>query len=236
MRNKNLVIILFTLGILLIGLTACQTITPPEYIPPDDLTSEKISYYEQGMIELYPDDLPLLYLPDDPTQYELGDFNYYQICVACHGNWGQGLTDDWREKGFLEDMNCWTSKCHGSNHPPQGFTFPREVPPLLGENALTGYNSARQLEIVIRTTMPWWDPGQLSDEVSMAITAYLMRNRGEIPEGLIITDDNISDYPINPEPTKPIFWITIGGSIILIILVTILIIKKQKRNKSDIQD
>ncbi|MBT3669533.1 MAG: hypothetical protein HON98_11345 [Chloroflexi bacterium] len=232
MRNKSLLKFLLFIGILLLALAACQTIAPPEYIPPDDLTPEKIEYYEQGMIELYPDDLPLLYLSENPTQYELGDYNYYQICVACHGNWGQGLTDEWREKGFMEDSNCWTSKCHGSNHPPQGFTFPREAPPLLGENALIGYNSARQLELVIRTTMPWWDPGQLDPEVSMAITAFLMRNRGEIPEGLVLTDENISDYPINPEPNNSSLWIAIGGSIVLIILLRV-IIKKQKESKPD---
>ena len=164
------------------------------------------------------------------------DYYYYLICLACHGNWGQGLTDDWREKGFLEDMNCWTSKCHGSNHPPQGFTFPREVPPLLGVNSLTGYNSARQLEIVIRTTMPWWDPGQLSDEVSMAITAYLMRNRGEIPENLVLTDENISDYLINPEPTNAPLWITAGLSVILLILISLIIHKRKKIKSKKIPD
>ncbi len=67
-----------------------------------------------------------------PTQVEAGHLIFWGVCMACHGSQGQGLTDEWRQAAFGEDNNCWASKCHASNHPPQGFEFPRIVPALVG--------------------------------------------------------------------------------------------------------
>jgi hypothetical protein len=107
------------------------------------------------------------------------------------------LTDEWRETGFGEDMNCWQSKCHAANHPPQGFEFPREIPPILGKGAMSGIADAQQLYQVIHETMPWWDPGQLSVEQSLNLTAYIMRARGELPEGVVLTESNLAAFPLH---------------------------------------
>ena len=53
-----------------------------------------------------------------PTQVDQGHFVYYQVCIACHGDHGQGLTGEWRAQFGSKDMNCWQSKCHSFNHPP----------------------------------------------------------------------------------------------------------------------
>jgi hypothetical protein len=122
--------------------------------------------------------------------------------LACHGNWGQGLTDEWREIGFGEDMNCWQSKCHASNHPPQGFEFPREVPPLLGKNALIRIADAKELYQTIYETMPWWAPGSLTEEEAINLTAYIMRARGELPEGIVLTQSNLAALPLHTQAPK----------------------------------
>jgi hypothetical protein len=48
-------------------------------------------------------------LPDDPAPADYGEQDCYQICMACHGDQGQGLTDEWRE-AWDGDSYCWESK------------------------------------------------------------------------------------------------------------------------------
>lgn len=194
-------VISFGIGLVFSGLlTACQPApSEPAPISYDGLSEEKLVYVQRGLIELVPDDLPAPILPPQPVQADLGAEPYYQICLACHGNWGQGLTDEWREIGFGEDMNCWQSKCHASNHPPQGFEFPREVPPLLGKNALIRIADAKELYQVIYETMPWWAPGSLTEEEAINISAYIMRARGELPEGIVLTQANLAAFPLHTQ-------------------------------------
>ena len=75
-------------------------------------------------------------LPAVPTMADKGAIPYWGICLSCHGDKGQGLTDEWRQGGFGLDMNCWKSKCHAPNHPTPGFTLPRLVPAIIGPNTL----------------------------------------------------------------------------------------------------
>lgn len=183
-------------------LYSCQAEQPAEQDTiPEGLSPIKQGYFQRGLIELVPDDLPPPTLPPEPTQADFGTETYYQICLACHGNWGQGLTDEWRETGFGDDMNCWQSKCHASNHPPQGFEFPRIVPPLLGRGAMSSITNAKQLYRVIYETMPWWNPGSLSEEEALNLTAYLMRARKELPEGIVLTEANLEAFQLHaPAP------------------------------------
>jgi hypothetical protein len=197
---SGLIIILFVF--LLIG---CQAEEPePLAISLEDLSPTKQGYYQRGMIELIPDDLPPPPLPENPTQADLGEQTYYQVCLACHGNWGQGLTEEWRETGFGEDANCWQSKCHASNYPPQGFEIPRELvmPPVLGKGALSGFSNAKQLYQIILETMPWWYPGSLSEEEAINLTAYIMRARNELPEGIVLTEANLEAFQMHAPAGK----------------------------------
>jgi hypothetical protein len=190
---SGIIVLLATL--LLFG---CQAEEPePPAISLEDLSPIKQGYFQRGLIELVPDDLPPPILPENPTQADLGEQTYYQVCLACHGNWGQGLTDEWREIGFGEDMDCWQSKCHAANHPPQGFEIPREMPPVLGKGALSGFANAKQLYQLIFETMPWWYPGSLSEEEAMNLTAYIMRARKELPDGIILTEANLEAFQMH---------------------------------------
>jgi mono/diheme cytochrome c family protein len=161
----------------------------------------------QGFVELVGDDLALAPLPSKPSQADSGSESYQQICLACHGDWGQGLTDAWREE-WSEDANCWQSRCHAPNHPPQGFQLPKSVPGLLGPNSLIRFNTAAELKQNILGTMPWWNPGLLTDDQAWALTAYLMRARGELDDQVTLNVGNASVYrlhsayvpPPNPRP------------------------------------
>ena len=110
---------------------------------------------------------------DPPTQVELGHYSYYISCMVCHGDKGQGLTDEWRNVNPPEDRNCWQSRCHAPNHPPEGFEIPRSAPPVMSVGALDAYPTAADLYEYLRTDMPWAFPGILPDEEYWQLTAFL---------------------------------------------------------------
>jgi len=124
---------------------------------------------------------PPLIIPDlgpDATRADYGEWAYRLVCSACHGNRGQGLTNEWRAQWPLEDQNCWQSKCHAPNHPPDGFEIPHFVPPVLGSDTLVRFDNALDLHDYIRQSMPWQEPASLSEKEYWDITAYLVRQRG----------------------------------------------------------
>jgi mono/diheme cytochrome c family protein len=124
-------------------------------------------------------------MPPSPSQADYGALTYYQICMACHGDRGQGLTDEWRAV-YGDDSNCWVSRCHAANHPPEGFDLPHSSPALLGPGTLLSYATASDLDARILSTMPWWKPQSLSQDQAWELTAYLMRARHELPERIIL--------------------------------------------------
>jgi mono/diheme cytochrome c family protein len=117
-------------------------------------------------------------LSDPPTQLEQGHLEYWMSCMVCHGDRGQGLTEEWREVLDPEDMNCWQSKCHAPNHPPEGFEIPRTSPLVMGPGALTGYDTAQDLFEYLRVDMPWAFPGLFQDDQYWGLTAYLLDQNG----------------------------------------------------------
>ncbi|MEW5941693.1 MAG: cytochrome b N-terminal domain-containing protein [Chloroflexota bacterium] len=143
---------------------------------------------------------------DPPTQLDEGAVYYWGVCMACHGDRGQGLTDEWRDS-FGEDNNCWASKCHASNHPPQGFEFPRLVPALAGPGALARFVNARQLYEYNLSKMPWWDPGSLTEENAWAVTAYLLELNSTLPEDTTLDAANAQfiavKYKVTPGAEVP---------------------------------
>ena len=216
-RRKPTILISIGAAILLLSMAfaGCQAEAPtqPE-IAFEELSPVYQSYAQIGRVQLIPPDLLAPILPENPTQADLGEQDYYQICLACHGNWGQGLTDEWRETGFTDDANCWQSKCHAANHPAHGFEIPREMPPILGRGALSGINNAEELYQVILETMPWWDPGQLSVEQSLNLTAYLLEARGELPEGVVLTTSNLSAFTMHA-PAPELTDTKMGGIVLI---------------------
>ena len=127
------------------------------------------------------------FMSDPPTQIEIGNLEYWMSCMVCHGDRGQGLTEEWRTVLDPADMNCWQSKCHAPNHPPEGFEIPRTSPLVIGPGALTGYDTAQELFEYLKTTMPWPFPGLFQDQQYWGLTAYLLDANG-IDLGKPLTD------------------------------------------------
>ena len=165
------------------GLASCKSapVASAQSTPEPTVVPYKSKLLEQGFVELVTNDFLPPVLPENPVQADYGEEPYFLVCMACHGDWGQGLTDEWRKRGYGEGFdNCWQSQCHGPHHPEHGFTIPKEMPPVLGYGSLARYSNAGELFEVIYETMPWWNPGSLNEAEAWAMTAYLMRARGEI--------------------------------------------------------
>jgi hypothetical protein len=117
-------------------------------------------------------------LPDSATEADFGAEVYRLVCKACHGDQGQGLTDEWRATWSLDDQNCWQSKCHAPNHPPEGFILPEFVPAIIGPATRIQFSEPADLYEFIRARMPWHAPGTLTDEEYRQLTAFIIRENG----------------------------------------------------------
>ena len=148
-------------------------------------------------------------LPADATQLEYGAEVYRLVCKACHGDKGQGLTDDWRAQWNPKDQNCWQSKCHALNHPSDGFYMP-QVPKVLGK-PIRAFGTALNLYYFNHKFMPWHDPGSMTQKESWSVTAYLLKINGIEPPlelnaenaaniDLSVIDPNLGPTPVPPTP------------------------------------
>lgn len=126
-------------------------------------------------------------LPASATQADVGAAIYRLVCQDCHGDDGRGLTPEWIATWDPEDQYCWQSKCHALNHPPDGFVLPRDVPTIVGPTALTRFDTALDLYMLMRTNMPWHNPGSLQDTEYWQLTAYLIREN-EIDPAVAVLD------------------------------------------------
>jgi len=114
----------------------------------------------------------------NPSQADMGAQLFWQHCQPCHGDQGQGLTDEWRAQYPPEDQNCWKSGCHGDRPYQNGFTLPHAVPALLGAGTLGHFATAADLYAFMSHAMPFQAPGSLKPEEYWAITAFLLRGHG----------------------------------------------------------
>lgn len=126
----------------------------------------------------------LLNLPPDVSQAVLGWEVYRLICSACHAYDGTGLTAEWLASWDPADQNCWQSKCHSLNHPPDGFYLPI-APPVVGAIIPRDFATVEDLYDYNLTRMPWHDPGMMTEKEAWAVTAHILRKNGyAVPEEL----------------------------------------------------
>ena len=114
-------------------------------------------------------------LPASPSQADKGAQVYWLSCLPCHGDRGQGLTDEFKQTYPAEDRNCWKSGCHGDHPYENGFTLPKNIPALIGAGTLQKFPTALALRSYIFAAMPFWKPASLTEEKSWQVTAFLLR-------------------------------------------------------------
>lgn len=144
-------------------------------------------------------------LPAAPSQADHGAQLYWLHCMPCHGDVGQGLTDEFRDTYPPEDNNCWGRGCHGRNPYEGGFTLPTVVPPLIGPGSLTKFATVANLNGYIRAAMPFEDPGVLTEVEYWQVTAFILRENGiSYPDQLDASNANQIPLPsYQPTPTPP---------------------------------
>ena len=147
------------------------TIAPLQQATPTSMPAATIPPTEDSWV--------IVDLPEDATQLEYGKEVYRLVCKACHGDKGQGLTGDWRAQWEPEDQNCWQSKCHALNHPPDGFYMP-QVPAVVGQ-PIRDFGTALNLYYYNHNYMPWHDRGSMTEKESWSVTAYILKINGIDP-------------------------------------------------------
>ena len=151
-------------------------------------------------------------LPANPDMADKGAQDYWLYCSPCHGDKAQGLTDDFRMQYPKEDQYCWNSGCHGKRPYPNGWTIPRYVPALVGENALKRFPNGAVLKAYIQLKMPFQTPGNLKDAEYWRLAAFLLKQNGywdgqgtldeQTAQSIVISAD--STFSLTPTPTIPL--------------------------------
>jgi mono/diheme cytochrome c family protein len=124
---------------------------------------------------------------------------FYVYCMPCHGDRGQGLTDEFRNRQYPpEDTNCWKSGCHGPRPYDNGFTLPTTVPVLIGPGALQRFPTAQNMYAFMRAAMPFNKPGSLSDEQYLELAAFLLEQNRFTAEGTQLNAATLQNIVLQP--------------------------------------
>lgn len=110
-------------------------------------------------------------LPPNPSELDTGGNLYWHWCMTCHGDFGQGLTDEWRSVWEEDHQNCWGRGCHAGRPGDTGFPIPTVVPAIA--NGLPGFASLDELYAYLKDTHPPQHPGLLEDKEYHAIAVYV---------------------------------------------------------------
>ena len=118
-------------------------------------------------------------LPENPTQVQRGEVSYYYHCMPCHGDQGQGLTDEFRALWVEDHQNCWAVGCHGGRVSDEGFPLPRYIPPVTSPNTIqANFPEAEDLFRFLHTTHPPQRPGALEEEEYWDLTGFIRYKNG----------------------------------------------------------
>jgi cytochrome c len=161
-------------------------------------------------------------MPESPTQVDIGRNLYYYHCMPCHGDRGQGLTDEWREVWDEDHRNCWGRGCHSGRAGEEGFPIPHFVPAVSGSpQAIAGFETENSLFEYLLQAHPPQRPGALVEEECWALTAFLLHENGRLAE-----DDRIGSRTTEP------FWLAVGvisGVVLVFLLLAFLILWQKAR-------
>ncbi|MBI5563769.1 MAG: hypothetical protein HY870_02665 [Chloroflexi bacterium] len=156
-------------------------------------------------------------LPPSPQPADYGRQVYYLNCMPCHGDVGQGLTDEWRDVWEEDHRDCWASGCHGGRAGDEGFPVPRTVPAVIGAPPILGeFKTIAELYDYLRSTHPPQRPGALSEADYHNVTALLWEASGR---------STPKSHQPAPNPALPI-----GFGLLVIVLIVRFAIKRRGRS------
>ena len=99
--------------------------------------------------------------------------------MPCHGDQGQGLTDEFRKIWVEDHQNCWAVGCHGGRVSDEGFPIPRHVPAVTSPSSMkTRFPQAEDLFNYLQTTHPPQRPGKLEEADYWDLTGFIRYKNG----------------------------------------------------------
>lgn len=141
-------------------------------------------------------------LPPNPSEFDLGRNLYWHRCMPCHGDRGQGLTDEFRSIWEPDHQDCWARGCHSGRPGEEGFPVPTVVPALVVDDHLARFASVDDLDGYLHTTHPPQSPGILKAEEYHAIAIYVLSLNGRSPE-MISPSPTPSPVPVSDRSGIP---------------------------------
>jgi quinol-cytochrome oxidoreductase complex cytochrome b subunit len=139
-----------------------------------------------------------------PAQADNGAQTYWGMCMACHGDQVQGLSDEWRDSYLPEERDCWQSGCHASDAAENSFEVPKVgAPALAGAGKLARFSNAFELFSYIQQNMPFYRTGSLTSEDAWSLTAYLLHLNNRQVGDLTLNEINGSAIPIHHNVRRP---------------------------------
>jgi hypothetical protein len=204
--NLSRIIILFFLLLACFGLSSFRVQTP---IVRQSLTSPTPTY----------DPFAEPPLPANPTELELGRNLYWHWCMPCHGDRGQGLTDEFRAYWVSDHQNCWARGCHNGHGDNMGFPIPTIVPGIVEENHLAQFTNLQEFADFLKATHPPQSPGALKDEEYHAIALFVFTMNGRMADGATATP-----IPTSTATLVPVSESTLSSQSVLTSIITILAI------------
>ncbi len=120
---------------------------------------------------------------------------YDLVCSNCHGDTGLGI-EEGRAEFLPEHQRC--ERCHRPNNATKIVdveisdrnSFNIGEPPALHD--LAKFGSAAGLNAYLRAAMPRYEPGRLSDEEYLDITAFLLALNKKLPKNTALTTENLA--------------------------------------------
>ena len=138
---------------------------------------------------MLPERLAIPQLPENPTQVEVGAEVYYYHCMPCHGDVGQGLTEEFRGVWVEDHQNCWARGCHTGRVEDEGFPIPKYVPGVLH---LPSFPTPESLYTYLSIAHPPQRPGALTEQQYWSVTAHVLYLAGRLE----------ADGHVGPQPQK----------------------------------
>jgi mono/diheme cytochrome c family protein len=229
-----------------LGLLFLSPISQPQYHP----TTRLPDYRTIALLNDQTNPTPTPFRnpsPTPPTQGGHGHDVFYIYCMPCHGDQGQGLTDEFRNRLYPpEDTNCWKSGCHGETPYANGFKLPKTVPALIGAGTLQRFATAQNMYDFMRHAMPFNKPGSLSEEQYLQVLAYLLESNQLIPTGSQLGSASLADIALRAnsstlasaggsnraESPAPESFLLLGSVIIALIVGLALWLRSRRRSST----
>jgi hypothetical protein len=170
-------------------------------------------------------------LPLNPTELDLGRNLYWHWCMPCHGDRGQGLTDEFRGIWEADHQNCWGRGCHASGQEGEVFPIPTIVPALVNLDSLANFSSVQSLADYLQKTHPPQSPGILMPHEyhAIALFVFAMNNRTQAASTTVADFSSAPDatlFVTQPPPvgSSPFLF----GLAIMLLFVLILVFLKSR--------